>query len=47
LIAAFLSQRGYQLATCTIDNSDYLFNDAHVRMRKKDDGEAAQKLRAE
>jgi len=29
-IAAFLSQRGYRLATCTVDNSDYLFNDAYL-----------------
>jgi hypothetical protein len=47
LIAAFLSQRGYQLATCTIDNSDYLFNDAYVWMLAKSDAEAAKKLRAE
>ena len=36
-IAAFLSQRGYRLATCTIDNSDYIFNDAYVRMLAKND----------
>jgi peptidoglycan/xylan/chitin deacetylase (PgdA/CDA1 family) len=46
-IAAFLSQRGYRMATCTIDTSDYLFNDAYVRMLAKNDTEAAQKLRAE
>ncbi|MCU1272737.1 MAG: hypothetical protein JWO48_168 [Bryobacterales bacterium] len=46
-IAAFLSQRGYRLATCTIDNSDYLFNDAYVRMLAKNDNAAAQKLRLE
>ena len=46
-IAAFLSQRGYRLATCTIDNSDYLFNAAYVQMLAKNDGESAQKLRAE
>jgi peptidoglycan/xylan/chitin deacetylase (PgdA/CDA1 family) len=47
LIAAFLSQRGYRLATCTIENSDYLFNNAYVRMLVKNDAASAQKLRAE
>jgi peptidoglycan/xylan/chitin deacetylase (PgdA/CDA1 family) len=46
-IAAFLSQRGYRLATCTIDSSDYLFNDAYIQMLAKNDGVAAQKLRLE
>jgi peptidoglycan/xylan/chitin deacetylase (PgdA/CDA1 family) len=44
-IAAFLAQRGYRLATCTIDNSDYLFNDAYARMLAKKDDRAARKLR--
>jgi len=44
-IAAFLSQRGYRLATCTIDNSDYVFNDAYVRMIARRDDAAAQRLR--
>jgi peptidoglycan/xylan/chitin deacetylase (PgdA/CDA1 family) len=47
VIATFLSQRGYQLATCTIDNSDYLFNDAYVRMLATHDDRAAQNLRLE
>jgi peptidoglycan/xylan/chitin deacetylase (PgdA/CDA1 family) len=46
-IAAFLSKRGYRLAACTIDTSDYLFNDAYTRMLAKNDGVAAQKLRGE
>jgi peptidoglycan/xylan/chitin deacetylase (PgdA/CDA1 family) len=46
-IAAFLAQRGYRLATCTIDNSDYLFNAAYVQMLANGDGGNAQKLRAE
>lgn len=46
-IAVFLAQRGYRLATCTIDNSDYLFNAAYVRMLAKGEGESAQKLRTE
>ena len=44
-IAAFLTGRGYRLAVCTIDNSDYLFNDAYARMLARDDGSAARKLR--
>jgi peptidoglycan/xylan/chitin deacetylase (PgdA/CDA1 family) len=47
MIAAFLAQRGYQLATCTIDTSDYLFNDAYRRMLAKSDNVAARKLRLE
>jgi peptidoglycan/xylan/chitin deacetylase (PgdA/CDA1 family) len=46
-VAAFLSQRGYRSATCTIDNSDYLFNAAYVRMLARNDGESAKRLRAE
>jgi len=44
-ITAFLSQRGYRLATCTIDNSDYVFNDAYVRMIARSNDAAAQRLR--
>lgn len=46
-VAAFLAQHGYQLATCTIDNSDYLFNTAYVRALEKKDEEFARKLRLE
>jgi hypothetical protein len=46
-IATFLAQRGYRVAACTIDNSDYLFNDAYVRMLGNRDRGTAQKLRAE
>jgi peptidoglycan/xylan/chitin deacetylase (PgdA/CDA1 family) len=45
-VAAFLSQRGYRLATCTIDNSDYVFNSAYVRMLAKHDP-SGQRLRLE
>jgi peptidoglycan/xylan/chitin deacetylase (PgdA/CDA1 family) len=46
-VAAFLKQRGYEIAACTIDNEDYLFNAAYIQiLAKKDDPEAA-KLRAE
>jgi peptidoglycan/xylan/chitin deacetylase (PgdA/CDA1 family) len=46
-IAAFLKQRGYRAATCTIDTSDYLFNDAYVRMLANNDSAAVEKLRGE
>jgi peptidoglycan/xylan/chitin deacetylase (PgdA/CDA1 family) len=46
-LVAYLSQRGYRLATCTIDNSDYVFNAAYVRMLANKDDASAQKLRAE
>jgi len=46
-IAAFLSAHGYKVAACTIDNSDYLFNAAYLRILAKNDGEAATRLRRE
>jgi peptidoglycan/xylan/chitin deacetylase (PgdA/CDA1 family) len=46
-IAVFLSHRGYRLATCTIDNSDYLFNRAYVRILANHDDVTARKLRLE
>ena len=46
-VSAFLSRRGYRLAKCTIDNSDYLFNDAYVQMLAKHDELSARKLRLE
>lgn len=46
-IAVFLAQHGYKLATCTIDNSDYLFNDAYARTLAQKDEKTAQKLRLE
>jgi len=46
-LSTFLAQHGYKLATCTIDNSDYLFNDSYVRiLARRDDGNA-KKLRLE
>jgi peptidoglycan/xylan/chitin deacetylase (PgdA/CDA1 family) len=45
-VASFLAQRGYRVAPCTIDNSDYLFNQAYVRMLAAHDS-AAVRLRAE
>jgi peptidoglycan/xylan/chitin deacetylase (PgdA/CDA1 family) len=40
-IAAFLAQRGYRIATCTIDTSDYVFNNAYVlTVANKDEASA-------
>jgi hypothetical protein len=38
-VAAFLAARRYELATCTIENSDYLFSRAYVNLQAS--GEAA------
>jgi peptidoglycan/xylan/chitin deacetylase (PgdA/CDA1 family) len=46
-VATFLGTRGYSLATCTIDNSDYIFNDAYVRILAANDAALAEKLRRE
>jgi peptidoglycan/xylan/chitin deacetylase (PgdA/CDA1 family) len=46
-IAAFLAGRGYRLAACTIDNSDWEFNRAYVAMLARHDTAAATKLRAD
>jgi peptidoglycan/xylan/chitin deacetylase (PgdA/CDA1 family) len=46
-VAAFLSKHGYRVAKCTIDNSDYLFNDAYVRMLARRDASSAQRLSLE
>jgi peptidoglycan/xylan/chitin deacetylase (PgdA/CDA1 family) len=46
-IAAFLAARGYRLAPCTIDNSDYEFNPAYVLAMKRNDMKTAAKLRAD
>ena len=34
-IAAFIAQRGYHNAFCTVESSDYLFNVAYVKMLEK------------
>lgn len=46
-LAQFLKARGYRLATCTIDTSDYQFNQAYVRLLSKGDAEQAARLRRE
>lgn len=45
-VAAFLRGRGYQIATCTIENEDYLFNEAYLKMLARKDGPSVAKLRA-
>jgi peptidoglycan-N-acetylglucosamine deacetylase len=40
-IAAWLSERGYELAVCTIDNSDYVFANAYSRSIASGGAEAA------
>jgi len=46
-VALFLKQRGYEVAACTIDNEDYLFNAAYIQMLAKKDDAQATKLRSE
>lgn len=46
-IAAFMAQRGYRLAPCTIENQDWEFNRAYVLMLTKHDDDSAARLRAE
>ncbi len=46
-IAAFLAARGYRLAPCTIDNSDYEFNATYVLALARHDNETAAGLRAD
>jgi peptidoglycan/xylan/chitin deacetylase (PgdA/CDA1 family) len=46
-IADFLAHRGYELAVCTIDTSDYVFSQAYVKMLAAGDEASAQKLRQE
>jgi peptidoglycan/xylan/chitin deacetylase (PgdA/CDA1 family) len=46
-IAEFLRQRGYQLAPCTIETSDWMFAAAYARMAARHDGSSAARLRRE
>jgi peptidoglycan/xylan/chitin deacetylase (PgdA/CDA1 family) len=46
-VAAFLAARGYELATCTIENSDYLFSRAYVDLQAKGDAAGLERLRKE
>jgi len=46
-IAAFLKSRGYQVATCTIDTSDYEFASAYARAIGANNLEIANRIRQE
>ena len=46
-VAAFLAERGYRLAPCTIDNEDYVFNAVYLKMLANKDQASAARLRAE
>lgn len=46
-VAAFVAERGYRLAPCTIDNSDYEFNTTYVLAIQRHDKNIAAKLRAD
>jgi peptidoglycan/xylan/chitin deacetylase (PgdA/CDA1 family) len=46
-IADFLAHRGYRLAPCTIETSDWMFNTAYGRMLARHDDTSAARLRAE
>ena len=46
-ITAFLQQRGYQVAACTIDTSDWIFAHSYQLMLERKDATSAQRLRAE
>jgi hypothetical protein len=46
-VAALLAQRGYEVAVCTIDNSDYIFADAYDRARATSGGSSAAIIRTE
>lgn len=46
-VMAYMSLRGYRLAPCTIDNSDFEFNNTYVRARALHDGNAISRLRAD
>ena len=44
-VRVFLTARGYQIAVCTIDTSDYVFSQAYDLMRARRDTASAAKLR--
>lgn len=46
-LAAFLTQRGYKLAVCTIDNEDYVFDRAYLLALARKDNASAERLRSE
>lgn len=46
-IAAFLKQRGYKVATCTVENSDWVFARAYRLMVDRRDAQSAARLRTD
>ena len=44
-IAAFLAHRGYHVATCTMQNDDWVFNGAYVRALARGDSASAARVR--
>ncbi len=46
-IAAFLRQRGYAVATCTVENSDWIFARAYHLMLDRHDPQSAARLRTD
>lgn len=46
-VADFLHQRSYEVATCTVENSDWLFARAYRTMLDRRDGQTARRLRDE
>lgn len=42
----WLSQHHYEVATCTVENSDYLFNQAYVSAVARGDSESAKRIRS-
>lgn len=46
-VEEFLHQRGYEVATCTVENSDWLFARAYRTMLDRHDNQAARRLRNE
>lgn len=45
-VSAFLKQNGYQIATCTIDSSDWMFARAYGLMLDRKDSAGARRVRA-
>lgn len=46
-IAAFLKQSGYEVATCTVENSDWIFARAYRSMLDRHDAQSVARLRAD
>ncbi|HEY2171128.1 MAG TPA: polysaccharide deacetylase family protein [Candidatus Angelobacter sp.] len=46
-VSAFLSQRGYEVATCTVENSDWVFAHAYRLMVDRHDARSVARLRTD